>query len=100
MNEVVIDELVTKLNINKKQIVTVINMLSEGATIPFIARYRKNETGGLDENTIKEIEKEYAYFNNLLERKEAVIRLIDEKIFRLLIFIIFASSASFSTGRK
>ena len=79
MNEVVINELVTKLNISKKQIETVLNMFSEGATIPFIARYRKNETGGLDENTIKEIEKEYAYFNNLLERKEAVIRLIDEK---------------------
>ena len=79
MNQVVIDELVTKLNITKKQIEIVLNMLSEGATIPFIARYRKNETGGLDENTIKEIEKEYAYFNNLLERKEAVIRLIEEK---------------------
>ena len=79
MNDVVINELVSKLNINKSQIETVLNMLSEGATIPFIARYRKNETGNLDENTIKEIEKEYSYFNNLLERKETVIRLIDEK---------------------
>ena len=79
MNEVVINELVTKLNITKNQIETVLNMLSEGATIPFIARYRKNETNGLDENEIKEIEKEYTYYNNLLDRKEAVIRLIDEK---------------------
>ena len=79
MNEVVINELVSKLNISKKQIEIVLNMLSDGATIPFIARYRKNETGGLDENTIKEIEKEYSYYNNLLDRKEAVIRLIDEK---------------------
>ena len=79
MNDVVISELVTKLGITKKQIETVLNMLSEGATIPFIARYRKNETNGLDENEIKEIEKEYTYYNNLLDRKEAVLRLIDEK---------------------
>ena len=79
MNDIVINELTTKLNIKKTQIETVLKMLSEGSTIPFIARYRKVETGGLDENTIKEIEKNYTYYNNLLERKEAVIRLIDEK---------------------
>ena len=79
MNEVVINELVNKLNITKKQIETVLNLLSEGCTIPFIARYRKEATGALDENEINEIEKEYTYYNNLLERKETVIRLIDEK---------------------
>ena len=79
MNEIVINELVNKLNITKKQIETVLNLLSEGCTIPFIARYRKEATGALDENQINEIEKEYTYYNNLLERKEAVIRLIDEK---------------------
>jgi len=79
MNEIVINELVNKMNITKKQIETVLNLLSEGCTIPFIARYRKEATGALDENQINEIEKEYTYYNNLLERKEAVIRLIDEK---------------------
>ena len=79
MNEIVINELVNKLNITKKQIETVLKLLSEGCTIPFIARYRKEATGALDENQINEIEKEYTYYNNLLERKEAVIRLIDEK---------------------
>ena len=79
MNELVINELVDKLNITKKQIETVLKLLSEGCTIPFIARYRKEATGALDENQINEIEKEYTYYNNLLERKEAVIRLIDEK---------------------
>ncbi len=79
MNELVINELVEKLNITKKQIQTVLNLLSEGCTIPFIARYRKEATGALDENEINEIEKQYTYFNNLLERKETVIRLIDEK---------------------
>lgn len=79
MNEVVINELVEKLGINKKQIETVLNLLNDGCTIPFIARYRKEATGALDENQINEIEKEYTYYNNLLERKETVIRLIDEK---------------------
>ena len=79
MNELVINELENKLNISKKQIETVLKLLSEGATIPFIARYRKEATGALDENQINEIEKEYSYYNNLLERKETVIRLIDEK---------------------
>ena len=79
MNELVISELENKLNITKKQIETVLKLLSEGATIPFIARYRKEATGALDENQINEIEKEYTYYNNLLERKETVIRLIDEK---------------------
>lgn len=79
MNELVINELVDKLNITKKQIETVLKLLSEGCTIPFIARYRKEATGALDENQINEIEKEYTYYNNLLERKEAVVRLIDEK---------------------
>lgn len=79
MNELVINELENKLNITKKQIETVLKLLSEGATIPFIARYRKEATGALDENQINEIEKEYTYYNNLLERKETVIRLINEK---------------------
>ena len=79
MNEIVIDELVYKLGITKKQIETVLSLLSEGCTIPFIARYRKETTGALDENQINEIEKEYTYYNNLLERKETVLRLIDEK---------------------
>ena len=54
-------------------------MLSEGNTIPFIARYRKETTGALDEDKIKDIEEVYRYEENLLKRKEDVIRLIDEK---------------------
>ncbi|PKK96373.1 MAG: RNA-binding transcriptional accessory protein, partial [Tenericutes bacterium HGW-Tenericutes-3] len=62
-----------------KQVVSVLNLLDEGNTIPFIARYRKEATGGLDEEQINEIFKQWEYANNLLDRKEAVIRLIDEK---------------------
>ena len=79
MNEIVITELVDRLGISSKQIKVVLKLLEDGCTIPFIARYRKEATGALDENQINEIEKEYTYFNNLLERKENVIRLIDEK---------------------
>ena len=67
------------LNISKEKIEVVLNLLNEGATVPFIARYRKEQTGALDENQIREIEKEWDYQNNLAKRKEDVKRLIDEK---------------------
>ena len=79
MNEIIISELATELNIKNKQIEATLNLLKEGATIPFIARYRKEVTGALDENQIAQIEEKYRYYNNLMERKEQVIRLIDEK---------------------
>lgn len=79
MNEIVIGELSNELNIKNKQIEAVLNLLKEGATIPFIARYRKEATGALDENQIAKIEEKYRYYTNLMERKEQVIRLIDEK---------------------
>jgi uncharacterized protein len=79
INQDVINFLISSLNLQEKQIKEVLTMLSEGATIPFIARYRKERTGNLDENQIKAIETEYKYQVNLLERKEDVIRLIDEK---------------------
>lgn len=79
MNEIVIKELASELDIRVKQIEAVLTLLQDGATIPFIARYRKEATGALDENQIAKIEEKYRYYNNLMERKEAVIRLIDEK---------------------
>ncbi len=79
MNELIIDELTIELGIKKEQVLATLNLLEEGATIPFIARYRKEATGALDENTIKAIGDLYTYYNNLLDRKEQVIRLIDEK---------------------
>jgi protein Tex len=79
MNEVVINELGAELSIKKEQIEAVLKLLGEGSTIPFIARYRKEATGALDENQIAKIEEKYTYYNNLMERKEQVIRLIDEK---------------------
>lgn len=79
MNETIIKEIANNLNISDKQVSVVLNLLSDGNTIPFIARYRKEVTGALDEETIRSINEVYEYQVNLLKRKEDVIRLIDEK---------------------
>ena len=65
--------------ISPKQIQAVLNLLSEGNTIPFIARYRKEVTGSLDEVQIHDIEQKYTYAKQLGERKEEVVRLIAEQ---------------------
>jgi len=72
-------EIEKALNIKTAQIEAVLKMLEEGATVPFIARYRKEQTGALDEEQIREIQKAYEYGANLQQRKLDVIRLIDEK---------------------
>ena len=79
MNEEIIKHIAQDLNITAKQVEVVLNLLKEGNTIPFIARYRKELTGALDEEKIRSINEVYEYQVNLLKRKEDVIRLIDEK---------------------
>lgn len=79
MNTKIISEISNNLNISTKQVEATLKLLSEGNTIPFIARYRKEVTGNLDEEAIKSIGEVYEYQVNLLKRKEDVIRLIDEK---------------------
>ena len=79
MNDEIIKEISTELNIKEAGIRAVLKLLSEGNTVPFIARYRKEATGALDEEIIRKINEVYEYQVNLLKRKEDVIRLIDEK---------------------
>ena len=79
MNEEIIKKVSTLLNIKDSQTIAVIKLLSEGATIPFIARYRKEATGNLNEDEIRTINESYEYQVNLKERKENVIKLIDER---------------------
>ncbi len=79
MNEQIIKEIALEQGIKEEQVSKTLEMLSEGNTIPFIARYRKDVTGNLDEDKIKAISDVYEYQCNLLKRKEDVIRLIDEK---------------------
>ena len=79
MNKEIIKEIAQELNIKIEQVEAVLTLLEEGNTIPFIARYRKEKTGSLDEEQIRKINEVYDYQVSLLKRKEDVIRLIDEK---------------------
>ena len=79
MNQDIIKEIAVTLAVKNSQVESVLNLLSEGNTVPFIARYRKEATGALDEEQIRQINEVYEYQVNLLKRKEDVIRLIDEK---------------------
>lgn len=79
MEQHVINLILEKLPYKKEQITSVLKLLEEKNTVPFIARYRKEETGGLDEVEIKDIETEYRYMENLQKRKEDVVRSIEEQ---------------------
>ena len=79
MNQDIVKEIAVELKIKNNQVESVLNLLGEGNTVPFIARYRKEATGALDEEQIRQINEVYEYQVNLLKRKEDVIRLIDEK---------------------
>lgn len=79
MNNEIIKEIASELNIDEKYVLATLKLLEEDNTVPFIARYRKEVTGGMDEESIRKIEEVYSYQVNLLKRKEDVIRLIDEK---------------------
>ena len=68
----------TELNLKLSQIENTVKLFDEGATVPFIARYRKEVTGNLDEEQIREIIEKVSYFRNLEKRKEEVLRLIEE----------------------
>lgn len=68
-----------RTTLKKEHIENILKMLADGATIPFIARYRKELTGGASDETLREFELLYGATQNLLKRKEEVLRLIDEK---------------------
>ena len=61
------------------QVESTMNLYDEGATVPFIARYRKEVTGNLDEEKIRELIEKVSYYRNLEKRKEEVLRLIEEQ---------------------
>ncbi len=79
MNEIIIKQIALELGVSKDKVLVVLNLLEEGNTVPFIARYRKEATGAMDEEMIRQINEVYEYQVNLLKRKEDVIRLIEEK---------------------
>lgn len=77
--EQTIKQIFDETKISIKQIKATALLLDDGNTVPFIARYRKEVTGGLDENEIRLIEERLKFHRNLTQRKEEVIRLIDEQ---------------------
>ena len=77
MNEQIINSIAANLNVKINQVKSVLDLLEQGNTIPFIARYRKEATGALDEEQIRSINEVYEYQVNLLKRKQDVISLID-----------------------
>ncbi|MCL4442278.1 MAG: RNA-binding transcriptional accessory protein, partial [Firmicutes bacterium] len=68
-----------ELGLKESQVASTVKLLDEENTVPFIARYRKEATGELDENQIRAIEERVKYLRNLAARKEEVLRLIDEQ---------------------
>lgn len=77
MDQNIIKRIASELKITDSQVLNTLEMLEEGSTVPFIARYRKERTKGLDEEQIRVIEEEYNYQVNLEKRKEEVIARIE-----------------------
>ena len=75
----IVQLLQTELGIKKQQVENTIKLIEEGNTIPFIARYRKELTGGLNDEVLRKFHERFTYLQNLEERKEQVIRLVDEQ---------------------
>ena len=71
MNNFIIEEISRELDIKVSYVETVLKLLEEGNTIPFIARYRKEATGAMDEENIRKIDEVYQYQVNLSKRKES-----------------------------
>ncbi|RAU56601.1 Tex family protein [Bacillus safensis] len=78
-SDFLLKQIATELKLSTKQIESVIKLLEDGNTVPFIARYRKEQTGSLDEVQIQTISERYTYIQNVTNRKEEVIRLIAEQ---------------------
>lgn len=79
MNLEIIVKVANELSLNSENVKSAIELLLDGATIPFIARYRKEKTKNLDEEQLRKIQKRYDYLTKLEERKIEVLKLIDEK---------------------
>ncbi|MCT4612698.1 MAG: RNA-binding transcriptional accessory protein [Clostridia bacterium] len=75
----IVGKIVSDLGIRENQVIATIKLIDEGNTIPFISRYRKEMTGGLNDEILRDLYDKLVYYRNLEEKKEDVIRLIDEQ---------------------
>ncbi len=79
VNNLIINQLAAELKLSIKQVEATINLINEGNTIPFIARYRKEMTGGISDEVLRDFDDRLKYLNNLEARKEEVLRIIEEQ---------------------
>ena len=79
MQNKTIDLIARNLGLNNSQVLNTINLLNEGATVPFISRYRKERTGSLDEVQVLQIKEQNDKYAELAKRKETILRTIDEQ---------------------
>lgn len=75
----IINILKDELGIKRAQAETAVKLIDEGNTIPFIARYRKEMTGSLDDETLRNLDERLKYLRNLQDRKDAVLKSIEEQ---------------------
>src|SRR5436190_24095834 len=72
-------QLAAEIKVGEHQVKAAVDLLDGGATVPFIARYRKEATGGLDDIQLRELETRLSYLRELEDRREAVLKSIDEQ---------------------
>jgi protein Tex len=76
---IIFNRIAAELNIKPQQVVTAVALLDEGATVPFIARYRKEVTGALDDNQLRDLEERLHYLRELEDRRATILKSIDEQ---------------------
>jgi len=79
MTQAITARLAQELAVDNKQVVAAVNLLDEGATVPFISRYRKEVTGGLDDTQMRQLEERLHYLREMEERREAILSSIDDQ---------------------
>ena len=75
----IVSRLAKELSLGTTQVGNAVKLFDEGNTIPFVARYRKEQTGEMDENVLRDLHERLTYLRKLEERKEEVLRLIGEQ---------------------
>ena len=77
--EKIIETIANELGVKNTQVENAVKLIDEGNTIPFIARYRKEVTGGLSDETLRELGERLTYLRNLEQRKQEVVKSIEEQ---------------------
>ena len=72
-------KIAAELGVQVNQVAAAVNLIAEGSTVPFIARYRKEVTGGLDDTQLRKLDERLAYLTELEDRRKSVLKAIDEQ---------------------